>query len=149
MLRALDEPPRPASLGRRVLDQLGSAKDMGGANLFRQVALDTDNDGYLKVMKDYLVKTLGDAVRPHVPTILKQAERRFLWVRFLRILLQDRDLGRLLLGALKLPAGDDEIFPAYLKQLSADVIGDLSVRSMALAHTRTDRRRLRTRDRVT
>jgi tetratricopeptide (TPR) repeat protein len=92
----------------------------GDARYFRAVGLSADDPGYRAVLEEFLTRTLGEAVRPHVAAVVGRAAGRFLRVRFLRDLLRGRSLRRLRGG--QLPEGD-AVFPAYLRRMATQVEG--------------------------
>ena len=91
-----------------------------GTGLFQEVVLSKNDESYLSLLEEYLVRGLGDEVRPLVPAILKRSQGQFLYVRLLRDwlrLIRERGLALRGLSFGNLPE-TDEILPAYLAEFA-------------------------------
>jgi hypothetical protein len=86
----------------------------------RRLDLDPAAAHYEAFLGDFLTASLGETVRCHLPALIEQGRNRFLYVRFLRDLLQGQDLSHLQPG--QLPAGQ-ALFSAYLTRRAMEVDG--------------------------
>ena len=108
----------------KVWQSLAERVGTNPATYYRRIDFEIDSE-HRQLLREFLLKSFGDPIRPHLDTVLARGQERFLYVSLLRDLLRlwISERGEVVLRDLhsgELPEAN-EVFPTYLDWLARTV----------------------------